>query len=163
MLDVLCPAHLADVDQTFDALLELEECAVIGKRYDLALDALADCELLFDLRPRMWLELLHAERNTLLVLIEIENDDGDCLIELNDLGRMRDASPRKIGDVHEAVDAAEIDECAEVCDRLNGTFKYLTALELLDDACALLVHRLFHKDLMADDDILIRMINFNDF
>jgi hypothetical protein len=36
MLDALAPRHLADVDQPFDARLELDERTVIGKADDLA-------------------------------------------------------------------------------------------------------------------------------
>src|SRR5262249_44750966 len=41
VLDLLGPAHLAHVNQAFDAGLELDERAVIGDRHDLAADLLA--------------------------------------------------------------------------------------------------------------------------
>src|SRR5262249_6632318 len=42
MADVASPAHLTDVDQTFNAGLELDERAVIRDRHDLALDPRTD-------------------------------------------------------------------------------------------------------------------------
>ena len=42
VLDLLGPGHLGDVDQALDALLELDERAVVGEAHDLALDARAD-------------------------------------------------------------------------------------------------------------------------
>ena len=41
MLDLLGPAHLADVDQTLDAGLEFHEGTVVGEAHDLAANALA--------------------------------------------------------------------------------------------------------------------------
>ena len=41
MLDALAPRHLADVDQAFDARLELDERAVVGEADDLAAHARA--------------------------------------------------------------------------------------------------------------------------
>jgi hypothetical protein len=42
VLDALGPAHLGDVDQALDALLELDERAVVDEADDAALDALVD-------------------------------------------------------------------------------------------------------------------------
>jgi len=42
---------------------------------------------------------------------------------------MRDASPRHVGDVEESVDAAEIDERAEVGDVLDDALSDLVLLE----------------------------------
>ena len=41
VLDLLGPGHLGDVDEPLDALLELDERAVVGEAHDLALDARA--------------------------------------------------------------------------------------------------------------------------
>ena len=93
MLDVLCPAHLANVDETLDTLLDLDEGAVVGHRNDLTLNAIIDLITILDLSPWMRRELLHAERDTLLVLVEIKNDDRNGLIELDDLRRMLYTAP----------------------------------------------------------------------
>ena len=68
------PGHLGDVDQALDALLQLDEGAVVGDRDHLALDAVADLVLLVDALPRIRLELLQAERDALLlgVVIKVE-------------------------------------------------------------------------------------------
>ena len=52
VLDLLGPAHLADVDEAFDARLQLDERAVVGDRHDLAADLLARRVRLFGVVPR---------------------------------------------------------------------------------------------------------------
>jgi hypothetical protein len=56
----------------------------------------------------------------------VEHLDGDLLANLDDLGRVVDVLPGQLGDVHEAVDAAEVDERAEVDDRRDDTLADLT-------------------------------------
>ena len=65
VLDALAPRHLADVDQPFDARLELDERAVVGEADDLAAHARADRIALHHVRPRIGDELLVAERDAL--------------------------------------------------------------------------------------------------
>src|SRR6185437_14090644 len=49
--DVARPAHLADVDESLDAGLELDEGAIVGDRDDLAVDARAHGVLGSDILP----------------------------------------------------------------------------------------------------------------
>src|SRR5581483_12508380 len=55
VLDLLRPRHLGDVDEAFDARLELDERAVVGDRHDLAADALARRVRFFRVRPGIFL------------------------------------------------------------------------------------------------------------
>ena len=61
VLDALGPGHLGDVHQALDALLDLDEGAVVGEADHLALDAGADRVLLVGAVPRVLLDLLEAE------------------------------------------------------------------------------------------------------
>jgi hypothetical protein len=114
MLDALAPRHLADVDQPFDARFELHERAVVGQADDLAAHARADRIAIHHVRPRIGDELLVAERDALGRRIVLEHDHVDLVVDLEELGRDADAAPRHVGDVEQAVDAAEIDERAVV-------------------------------------------------
>ena len=67
MLHPLRPSHLADVDQAFDALLQLDERAVVGHADHAALHARADRVALGGVQPRVGRQLLEAQRNPLLV------------------------------------------------------------------------------------------------
>src|SRR5690606_38938154 len=90
MLDRLGPGHLRDMDEPLDPMLDLDECAVVGEGDDLPLYDLPFDDLLVDGIPRVWRELLQAERDTLPLLIVVEDDNLDILIELDNLRRMVD-------------------------------------------------------------------------
>ena len=60
---------------------------------------------------------LQRQRDALAVHVHVEDLDRDLLADLNHLARVVDVLPGQLGDVHEAVHAAEIDEGAEVDDR----------------------------------------------
>jgi hypothetical protein len=87
------PRHLGDVDQALDALLQLDECAVVGDRDHAALDAVADPVLLLDALPRIGLELLQAERDALLLGIEVEHLDPHPVADLHQLRRVCRPAP----------------------------------------------------------------------
>ena len=108
-----------DVDQPFDARLELDERAVVGQADHLAAHARADRVALHHVRPRIGDELLVAERDALGRRVVLEHDHVDLVVDLEELGRMADAAPRHVGDVQQAVDAAEVDERAVVGDVLD--------------------------------------------
>src|SRR5204863_8854415 len=68
ILDVLL-ADLGDVDQTLDALLELDEGAEVEDLEDLAIDDLAGRVVVRDAAPRIGNQLLDAERDLRLVAV----------------------------------------------------------------------------------------------
>ena len=108
--------HLGDVDEALDAVADLDEHAERDELGDLALDDRADREVLDELLPRILRGLLEAERDALAVEVDVEHLHVDLVADLDDLGRVVDVAPRQLGDVHETVDAAEVDERAEVDD-----------------------------------------------
>ena len=120
LTDLECIAHLLDaavgnlrdVDETIDAIFELDKRAEGSDLRNLALDDGTDRELLGDIVPRILLSLLEAERDALLLRIDVENDRLDFLTLLEALGRMVDlARPAHIADVDHTVDTLfELDE-----------------------------------------------------
>ena len=119
MLHPLGPGHLGDVDQTLDALLELDERAVVGDREDAAANLRADRVALGGVEPRIRRELLEAERDALLVLVELEDLDLDLIADVDEVARMRETAPAHVGDVEQAVEAAHVDERAVVGEVLD--------------------------------------------
>ena len=85
----------------------------------------------------MRLKLLETEGDSLLVLIEVENNDVNLLIERYNLLRMIDPAPREVCDVDETVNTAQVNEYAVVGDVLDSTLKHLTFLEFADDLALL--------------------------
>ena len=108
------PGHLRDVDQPFDAGLEFDKSAVIGDADNPADDAAADHIPLFDRFPRIRVQLLHPQRNSFFVAVELQNLDRDLVADVQNLRRMLNPAVRHVGDMQKAVDAAEIDKGAVV-------------------------------------------------
>src|SRR2546428_738142 len=117
--DLLGPRHLGDVDQSFDTLLQLHECPVIGQRHDFAMHLRAQWITLHDIAPRIGTLLLVAERDALRLRIELQDHDVNLVANVEIFGRVIDAAPRDIGDVEQAVDATEVDEHTVVRDVLH--------------------------------------------
>ena len=101
--------------QGFDARLQLDERAELRKARDAARAQLPDGIPDGNLGPRIGSELFQAEGDLLRVLVDPHHPDGDFLAWRDQLGRIRHAGPRHLGDVEQALDPRpEIDERAEL-------------------------------------------------
>src|SRR5690606_36617509 len=159
---LLGPAHLGDVDEALDPRLELHEGAVVGDVGDGALDLLADRVLAADAFPRIALELLHAGRDAVGLLVDADDLHLDGLADRQDLGRVVDAPPRHVGDMQQAVDAAEVDERAVVGDVLDHALDDLALLEVMDDLRALLGPAFLEHGATRQDDVATAAIHLED-
>ncbi len=115
-----------------------------------------------DAFPRIGLELLHAEADALGLRVEADDLHLDLLADLQRLGRVVDAPPGDVGDVQQAVDAAEIDEGAVVGDVLDHAVEDLAFLEALDQLGALLGAGLLQHGAARDDDVAARAVHLED-
>src|SRR5262249_50874029 len=75
--------------------------------------------------------------------VELQHLHANVVTDLEQLGRMVDPAPAHVGDVEEAVDTAEVDECTvlgEVLDDALDDLAFLQALErrLLEGSALLL-------------------------
>ena len=112
--------HLADVDQALDALLELDEGAVVDEADHLAVDARADRDTSCrpgPTDPRCAACSPSDTRSVSRSNLRTTTSTSSPIVEV--LGGMIDSAPRDVGDVQQAVDAAEIDEGAVVGDVLD--------------------------------------------
>src|SRR5262249_10979792 len=159
---LLGPRHLGDVDQALDARLELDDRAVVGDVGHAALEAGADRELGLDALPRIGLQLLHAERDAVRLVVDLDDLDLHLLADVEHLGGVIDAPPRDVGDVQQAVDAAEVDEGAVVGDVLHHAVDDLAFLEVLHQLLALLGAGLFEHRAARDDDVAAAAIHLQD-
>ena len=110
-------------------LLQLDEGAVLGDRDDPALDVRPDRVLVLDPLPRVLLQLLQAERDPLPLRLEGEDLHLELVADREDLRRVLDPALGDVGDVEQAVDAAQVDEGAEIGDVLDVPVAHLTDLE----------------------------------
>ncbi len=118
--------------------------------------------LVADVAPRIRLELLHAERDAVGFLVDADDLHLDRLADVEDLGRMVDAAPCHVGDMQQAVDAAEVDERTVVGDVLDHAFDHLAFFEVLHDLRALLGARLFKHGAARHDDVAAAAIHLED-
>ncbi len=159
---LLGPRHLGDVDEALDAGLELHEGAVVGDVGDATLEARAHRILRFDALPGIVLQLLHAERDTVRLVVDLDDLDLHLLADVEHLGRVIDAPPGDIGDVQQPVDAAEVDEGAVVGDVLDHAVDDLAFLEVLHQLLALLGARLFQHGAARHHDVAAAAIHLQD-
>ena len=159
---LLGPRHFGDVDQALDAGLELHERAVVGDVGDAALEARADRIFGLDALPRIVLQLLHAERDAVGLVVDLDDLDLHLLADVEHFGRVIDAPPRDVGDVQQAVDAAEIDERAVVGDVLDHAVDDLALFEVLHQLLALLGAGLFQHGAARHDDVAAAAIHLED-
>ena len=91
MADLAGPRHVADVQQAVDPFFDLDEGAVVGEVANRAFDHRAGRVAVGDLVPGVRLGLLHAERDFLLLLVDVQHDDFDLVVDVHQLVRMADA------------------------------------------------------------------------
>ena len=138
-IDVLVgPVHFRNVDETLDAGLELDEAAVVGDVGNLAEQARAGRVTTGDRDPRILAELLESERNAIALAVELQHADIELVADVDHFGRMTNALPRHVGDVQEAIDAAEVDERTVVGEVLDDALDDRAFLQTLEQLFALL-------------------------
>src|ERR1039457_2982012 len=117
------------MDEAFDALLDLDEGAVVLERNHLATHHGSRRVLGLGVGPRIFHHLLEAERHALSLGVELEHLHADMVTNLEQLRWMSHAAPRHVRDVQQAVDAAEVDKGAVLSEVLDNTLDDLAFLE----------------------------------
>src|SRR5438876_2896 len=147
------PRHLRDVDEPLDAGLELDEGAVVGEAHHPAAGLRARRERLLHALPRVRRLLLVAERDAARLAVEVQHDHLDLVADLEDLRGMAHAPPAHVGDVQEAIDAAQVDEGAVVGDVLHGAREHHALGEHLERVLLLLLALLLEDGAAGEDDV----------
>src|SRR5207302_6609103 len=150
---LLGPRHFGDVDQAFDARLQFDERAVVGDVGDAPGEAGIQRILRLDALPRIVQQLLHAERDTVGLVVDLDDLDLHGLADGEHLGRVIDPAPGDIGDVQQAVDAAEVDERTVIGDILDHAVDDLAFFEILHQFLALFGAGLFQHGAARHHDV----------
>ena len=108
------------MDETFDSGFELNEGAEVCVAGDGAADTVTDLVLAGDGVPGVGVELLEAEGDLAGGGIDLEDFDFELLADGEDVGGVGDAVPGDVGDVEEAVGAADVDEGTVVGEGADG-------------------------------------------
>ena len=162
-VDVLVgPVHLGDVDEALDAFLDLHEAAVVGDVRDLAEQARVRRVTARDVLPRVGAQLLDAERDALALAVELEDAHVDLVADLHDLGRVLDALPGHVGDVQQAVDAAEVHERAVVGQVLDRALDHVAFLQVVEQLRALGAVFLFDHRASRHHDVVAALVELDD-
>src|SRR5690606_34819508 len=132
-VDVLVgPVHFGHVHQTFDTVFHFNESTVVGQVGDLAEQTgalrVATCET----DPRIFAELLDAQGDTALFLVELEDLGFDVLTHLQHFGGVTDTTPCHVGDVQQTVDATQVDKRTVVGDVLDHALDDCTFVQRLE-------------------------------
>ena len=107
-------------------------------------------------------QLLHAERDALGLVVDLDDLDRDRLADIEHLGRVVDAAPGDVGDMQQAVDAAEIHEGAVVGDVLDHAFDDLPSSRFCTSSWRSSARRLFQHGAARHHDIAAAAIHFQD-
>ena len=118
--------------------------------------------LRLDALPRIVQQLLHAERDAVGLVVDLDDLDLHRLADGQHLGRVVDAPPGDIGDVQQAVDAAEVDERTVIGDVLDDAVDHLTLFEVLHQLLALLGAGLFENRAARHHDVAAAAIHLED-
>ena len=92
----------------------------------------ADRVLVVDVVPRAGRLLLEAQGDLFALVVDVQDLHLDLLVDLDHVRRMVDAAPAHVGDVQQAVDAAQVDERAELGDVLDRALADLADVELVE-------------------------------
>ena len=141
---------------------QLDERAIIGDIRDRSLELAANRVLGVDAAPWIGAELLHAEADALRLRVDADDLHLHGVADVQNLGRVVDALPRHVGDVQEAVDAAQVDERAVIGDVLDDAVDNLALFELGHDLGALLGAGFLKHGAARDHDIAAPAIHFQD-
>ena len=160
-LDVLA-RELRDVHEALDAVCDADERTERNELGDLARCDLADRVGAGEDLPRVLLRRLERQRDALAVEVDLEDLDGDLLADLDDLAGVLDVLPRELGDVHEAVDAAEVDERTEVDDRRDDALADLALVEVVEERGARLGLRLLEQRAAREHDVVAVLVELED-
>src|ERR1700733_2392015 len=156
---LLGPRHFRDVDQAFDARLQFDERAVVGDVGDAAGEPRIERILGLDALPRIVQELLHAERDAVGFVIDLDDLHLHRLADGQNFGRVVDPAPGDIGDMQQAVDAAEVDERTVIGDVLDHAVDDLALFEVLHQLLALLGAGLFQHGTARHHDVAAAAIH----
>src|SRR6202163_2208866 len=114
------------------------------------------------LDPRIWQRVLERQRDLLRLGVELHHFNRHGVADLDDLGRVLDARVRQLAVVDEAVDAAEVDERAELREPHHDAFADLSDLQRAEQLLLLGVELFFEHLPLAQYDAMALVVEVDD-
>src|SRR5215470_393864 len=105
MFHAFGPAQVANVNQTVDTVLNLDERAEVGQVSHAAFNRSADWVFVMQCVPRIRGKLPHSQRDSSFLRNHVEHYAFDLITDVNQLRRMlHTLRPRHLADVDESFD-----------------------------------------------------------
>ena len=150
------------MDQAFNAWLQLNKGTVVGDVGDATGELGLDWVLGFDAFPWISLKLLHAQRDTMALVVDANDLDLDGLADREHFRWVVHTTPCDVGDMEQAVNAAQINKRTVIGDVLDHAVDNLALFELLHDFRTLFGARLFEDGTTRHDDIAATLVHLQD-
>src|SRR4051812_24348203 len=157
----LAEIELAHRNEAFNVVANVDNHALVHQAHDLAAQLGADRIGLTDAQPWILGRLLETKTDSLVLRVDVQDDDVDTVSLLHDFRRMLNAvGPGHVGDVNESVDAGlDFDERTKAREVPN------LAVETRADRILLRQHhpRILLRLLHAERDLLFVRIDLEDY
>ena len=118
--------------------------------------------LLLGVGPGVLHHLLEAQRDALGLGVELEHLDPDVVADLEQLRGVGDPAPGHVGDVQQAVDAAQVDEGAVLGEVLDDALDDLAFLELVERLLLELGALLLEQHPAGQHDVAALLVELDD-
>ena len=138
------PIHFGDVYQAFNAWLKLNKCTVISDVGNFTEHACLCGVAACNAHPGVVAHLLQAQRYAVFLAIELEHFGCEFLTSLHHFAGVAYTAPCHVGDVQQAIDAAQIHKCAVFGDVFNHTINDRAFFEGFEQFGAFFAHAGFH-------------------
>src|SRR5207344_3154049 len=112
--------------------------------------------------PRVGLQAADRQADPATLVVDVDDLGLDLLTDLVAGLGVVDLVPRQLALVDEAVDATEIDEHAERCDRADRPLDLLADLEAAEQLVALLAPLLVQGNLLGQDQAIGLAVDLED-
>ena len=160
--DALGPGHFGHVDHTFHAAFEFNKSTVGHDVDDHTADFAADGVFAVDFVPGVVGLLLVAQADAFFAHVDVAYENFDILTDLKHFAGVRKSAPGHIGDVEQAVDAAEIDEGTEINDVLDFTHTQVADFHFAEELAADVAHGFFQQFATGDNDVATIGVDLED-
>ena len=112
--------------------------------------------------PRVVAQLLDAQRDAVLLGVELQHLGLQFLADLHHFARVAHTAPGHVGDVQQAVDAAEVDEGTVLGDVLDHAVDDRAFVQRLQQLGALFAHRSLDHRAARQHDVVALAVELDD-
>ena len=155
--------EFGNVNQAFDGTVDADESAEGDQLGDLAGDNLANLIAGDDIVPLFGARAPDGEPDFLRLLVDLHHVDIDVATDRKHLLGVDVALPGELGEVDQAVGAAQVDEDAEAADARDATAADFAFAQLRQQAVLLFGAPLLHGGALGEDDAVSASVDLDHF